>query len=149
MKKFIILSSFLLCLSAWSQETHSPQYKCTNIEDEEVKYVLIGNSFPQIPDLDYSHEVILADKDEYAGQTSPDFTYEFKVMPSENGFLTHKNEIDFGADQKAHSYLILNESYDLTHTLELPFSECKGGETVECFQSKTYHCIKQTWVDFD
>ena len=93
--------------------------------------------------------VILADEEEYGGATNPDLTYEFKIMPSENGFLTHKNEIDFGADQKARSYLILNESYDLTYTLEIPFSACKGKDAEECFQSKTYHCIKQNWVDFE
>lgn len=147
MKKFILLTTFLLCVSAWAQETHSPKFKCTSVEDGEIKYLLIGNDFSHINNTNWENEVILASAEEYIGKYSPNTAYQFKIAPSEDGFLTHKNEISIGTNQKAKSYLLLDEAYELTYTLEIPFSQCEGLGTLDCFETKKYHCIKQAWVD--
>lgn len=60
MKQFLLITALVgFVLSARAQETHTPQYKCIGHNGEQF-HILIGNEFPQIPDLDYSHEIIVA-----------------------------------------------------------------------------------------
>lgn len=60
MKQFLLITLLIgFVLTARAQETHTPQYKCFGHKGEQF-HILIGNSFPQIPDLDFSDEVIVA-----------------------------------------------------------------------------------------
>jgi hypothetical protein len=63
----LIVITFLLTLSinAFSQEERSPRFSCTENESGEEYYVLVGNSFPQIPNLDYSSQLQLVEKKYY------------------------------------------------------------------------------------
>ena len=64
MRFFLILIFWLIATCAWANESHSPRYKCQFKNQEDI-FVLIGNKFPQIPDLDWSHEIYLATAQEY------------------------------------------------------------------------------------
>ena len=89
--KLLILLFSTFSFTVFAQETHTPQYKCTNIQTKQVKYLLIGNEFPQISSLDWSHEVKIATKEEYLnGMTQSKNTFDFDYH-SHYGFETHVN----------------------------------------------------------
>ena len=164
MKAFIFLFLILFNISVFAQETHSPRYKCIMSNTDEVRYLLIGNYFPPNPGVDaiyeqlreeppvipeWSNQVILASKEEYySGQRPPQHIFEFKVKPSIDGFLTHKTEFELEDGSLASTYLLMNESSELIHTIELATDECFSNPTLQvCHQQTRYHCVEQKSID--
>lgn len=94
MKKLIGLLVLISTTSAFAQETHSPQFECHQSQSPETKkYLMLGNEFPQIPEIDWSHEAYFADKDKY-----PSGEYKQSVLyiigESDEASLTAVNPSD-------------------------------------------------------
>lgn len=94
MKKLIGFIFLLSTLSAFAQETHSPQFECHEASSpDQKKYLMLGNEFPQIPELDWSHEAYFADKEKYpSGQYK--LTSLYIIGESDAASLTAVNPND-------------------------------------------------------
>jgi hypothetical protein len=118
----LLITAILLTLSmnSFSQEERSPKYSCTENETGELYYVLIGNKFPQIQDIDYSSQLQLVEQKYYEDATaylhdiftiknSTDSSFETEVLELEN------QGIDLGKIS-----LKMDESGNLTQTFIMP-----------------------------
>ena len=66
MKKLICALAILTSIASYANETHSPQFEChTTAEPDKKMFLLIGNEFPQSPNLDWSHQAYFAPKESY------------------------------------------------------------------------------------
>lgn len=79
--KFILTALLLtLSISAFSQEERSPRFSCTENDSGEEYYVLVGNKFPQIPNLDYSSQLQLIEQKYYNDGTA--YLYDIFTIKS-------------------------------------------------------------------
>ena len=77
MKNLIALALFTLSFQVFAQETHTPHYKCTNTKTAENRHILIGNSFPQTADLDWSKELRIVTAEQYKnGEVAPEKSFQ-------------------------------------------------------------------------
>jgi hypothetical protein len=146
----ILLSISLYSGLLFAQEAHSPQYKCQLDSDNTiVKYILVGNKFPQIPDLDFSNEVIFVEAQEYASSNYPE-EMKFNLIDKDGiNFQTDINIID-SEDGLTQTNIIFQDMV-LTHTIQHPLSTCAFEDLCteeERIEEVVYQCIAQGYVDF-
>lgn len=125
MKYIFFALFFITSVKVMANETHSPQFKCEQAGGETV-YILMGNEFPQIPDLDWSHEIYLASGEQY-------FNGSFRNNELYTIARTDSRKIIAINKSKPEQLIILDNSNALT---------TKDGDEV-----KVYSCIKQGYVD--
>ncbi len=153
MKQLMILAC--LCLitlsAAKAQETHTPQYKCVGHGGESF-HILIGNSFPQIPDLDYSNEIVIATPQQYLGCDGTQEPAKFELA---NNF-DEKNGVDTGKFVSLDSFR--TQAITMKNGTEMSIELMDGEmyvevfnvpncEGKECQQVNMYSCQKQLGVD--
>lgn len=115
MKKltFISLISLLIANASSAQEMHSPWLVCES--KAETMYLLKGNSFPQIPDLDWSHEVAFVTKNEY--QTGFDKKKVYQISNEETDLLLKTSP---KTSHNLMSWISVTNSLEITrHTIDL------------------------------
>lgn len=92
MKKLLIMASLLLSFNSFAQEMHSPQYKCSDISTGEIHHILLGNEFPQIPEIDWSEELRIVSPEQYVSG-SVDSDRDFIIYTNNSSELsTYQND---------------------------------------------------------
>ncbi len=124
---FTLCTLVLVSVNSFAQETHTPTYKCTHPQTQKVLYVLIGNEFPQIPDLGWKDEVHLATAEEYL---------HLGGAAEENKYIIQTQDT-YGLETQVNSY---NRSIILNYDSSLEIYE-------DSVLISDLDCIKQLGVD--
>lgn len=84
----LLMAISIVTFSQEMKEMRSPKFKCSENESKAEYYVLVGNAFPQIPDLDYSTQLQLVEsKYYYDGTASMEDIFTIKNI-TDNHFET-------------------------------------------------------------
>lgn len=115
MKYLIITLLVAFCINAQAVEPHSPQFKCLSAESTEATYILLGNAFVQIHDLDWSKEIYLATANEYtSGSYQNNELYLIQSSTSTEIVAKMAARDDAILILTGENHLLLKDGYDVT-----------------------------------
>ncbi len=118
----LLFTAILLTLSinSFSQEMRSPKFTCTENDSGAEYFVLVGNQFPQIPNLDYSSELQLVEsKYYYDGTASMDDIFTIKNI-TDTSFETEILDLETEGIDLGKISLKMTSDGKLTQTFVMP-----------------------------
>jgi hypothetical protein len=119
--KFLLTALLLtISINSFSQEERSPRFSCTETESGEKYFVLVGNEFPQIPDLDYSSQLQLVEQKYYFDGTAALYDIFTIKSISKNSFETEVMSMENQGIDLGDISLKMDESGKLVQTFIMP-----------------------------
>lgn len=148
-KLFLLVALGLISIAAKSNEMHTPQYKCTSAIGGDL-YIMVGNDFPQIPDLDWSNEIKISTPSQALHCEETKIDNIFTLQAFDNGDFIQFDS--FLSEPKTISTSLGNEvnlTVELIDGKSMHFIYSKKGcnKGIHCQDIITYQCVKQLGVD--
>jgi hypothetical protein len=146
--RIILAILIAICgMQAHAIDSHGPQYKCINTQDQEdIKYLLMGKIYPPVDGLDFSKEVFLATEEEYAGDDIP-LEFQFILTShNEDGMEFQENILgdDFGVTITTMS---MDYNHILTHNVDFIDGVCVDDAGEACEGESIFQCSVQKEFD--